>query len=194
MRTERKHIELAAFFLIFAMAVFLRFFNLGRLPLGDAEALTALQALQLSKGLAPQPVGDVLLTNLIAGWMFLFGNAAWGARLFSALAGSMLVFLPFLFRRHINSTVLIVVAFWIAIDPGFLAMSRQINSTELAILIGGFAFVAFLERKSILVGLWGALLLLTGSTFWFGLIPLALSFALLYLRIPSGIANRVRSN
>ncbi len=191
MRTERKQIELAAFFLIFAFAVFIRFFNLGSLPAGDVEAATALQALQLSRGLAPQPVGDVLLTNLMAGWMYLFGNALWGARLFSALAGSLLVLLPFLFRRHFNNLVLIVIAFWIAIDPGFVAMSRQINSTGLAILVSGLAYLAFHERKSILLGIMSGLLLLTDSSFWFGLIPIAIAFALIYLRKPSGSTARV---
>jgi len=191
MRAERKRIELASFLVIFAIAIFIRFLNLGKLPFGDVEAATALQALRLSQGSALQPAGNVLLTNLMAAWMFLFGNEAWGARFFSALAGSLLVMLPFIFKKHFNQRVLIVISFWLAIDPGFVAMSRQINSTGLAILLSGLAYLAFLEQKSIWLGILSGLLLLSGSSFWFGLIPIALAFAITYLRKSTGGAARI---
>ena len=93
--------------LLFALALILavgvRFWNLGAAPLIDSEARLASQALDLSRGealaLGAHPAYLVLLAAL-----FGVVEASNGlARLFPALAGSLVVLLPFFFKnRGIN--------------------------------------------------------------------------------------------
>ncbi len=85
------------YFIAFLLALGLRFIGLGAVPLTDKEATLALQALAIAKDenplLSGQP-GYILLTSIP---FYLFESSNFLARLIPALAGSLLVFVPYFF-------------------------------------------------------------------------------------------------
>ncbi len=93
------------YFLAFLLALGLRFIGLGAVPLTDKEAELALQALALARGenplLAGQP-GYILLTSIP---FYLFESTNFLARLVPALAGSLLVFVPYFFRDTLGKLI-----------------------------------------------------------------------------------------
>src|SRR5690349_5445507 len=134
--------------LAFLLAIALRLIGLGHMPLNDSEATLALQALQLASGLKPvldpHPAYILFTTPLF----FLYGggmNAL--ARLVPALVGSALVFAPLLFQDRIKPRPGLILAFFIALDPGMVAISRQAGSPILAITFLIFAF-GFFNKNS----------------------------------------------
>jgi len=91
------------YILTFLLALAVRLIRLGTWTLTDTEAQWALQALNVAKGLHPalgsQPA-YVLLTSII--FFFYGGGTNFWARFVPALAGSFLVFVPFLFRERLK--------------------------------------------------------------------------------------------
>src|SRR5690349_13450788 len=119
--------------LAFLIAILFRFIQLGAAPLTDSEATLALQAFHLAHGqnviLAPQ-TAYILLTSI---FFAIIESTNFMARLVPALAGSLLVFAPLLFRNKIGSRPALLLAFLLAFDPGLTALSRQANGTILAV-------------------------------------------------------------
>ena len=66
-----------------------------------------------------------------------------------------------------------------AIDPGFVALSRQVNSSLLLIIFGIAAGLSFYTKKYELSGISLGLMLLCGTSFWFAIIPLVLTILIL---------------
>jgi hypothetical protein len=165
--------------LAFLLALTLRVINLGGWPLTDLEAAPALQALHLAQGLkpdlGPQPAYILLTAPLFFGFG---GGTNFLARLVPALAGSFLVFLPFLFRHRIASRPAIVLAFFLALDPGLLALSRQAGSSILAITFALYAWACWEHEQPRLAGLFGGLALLGGTSIWMGLLAVGLAWAI----------------
>lgn len=165
--------------LAFLLAIALRLIGLGHMPLNDAEATLALQALQLSSGLkpvlAPHPAYILFTTPLF----FLYGggmNAL--ARLVPALVGSALVFAPFLFQDRIKPRPGLILAFFIALDPGMVAISRQAGSPILVVTFIILAFGFFNKNNFRWAGIFAALALLGGPAIWAGFVGLAISLAI----------------
>ncbi len=171
--------ELWLYGLIFLLALALRVIRLGAFPLTDAEAAPALQALQIVQGARPV-IGPNSTYVLLTGLFFFFTESSnFLARFIPALAGSFLVFIPFLFRRRLNPTAALLMALFLAVDPGLLALSRQAGSSILALTFLLYAW-AFLERGSwIPAGIFAALAALGGPAVWAGLLGLGLSWAIL---------------
>ena len=182
MKINHKEIGKIVFIFIFIFAIFIRFLNLGTLPLSDMEAKVAVQSSHLLSGSDLLVNSDVFLTNLIAVLMYIFGNSEWVVRFFSALAGSLLIFTPILFRSYFNKNTLLIISIWIAIDPGILALSKQINSSLLVLFFGILFFFSYKKQKPIWMGIFGGILLLCGASFWFGLIPILFILIFLSLR------------
>ena len=160
--------------LAFALALVVRFFALGKAPLSDAEAGLALQALDVSKG-AVGALGSqtayVMLTGLL---MFISDAAHWMARFWPALAGSLFVLTPVLFREKLGSRAAFVMAFWLALDPGLVAVSREAGSTMIAVC-AVFAALGFgLARRPVWAGIAAGFALLSGPALWPGLISVGL--------------------
>ena len=133
--------------LAFLLALILRIIQLGLFPLTDAEAAPALQALQIAQGAHPAigpQTAYVLLTSIL---FFIFGSFNFLARFVPALTGSLLVFVPFLFQQRLKPRPALVLAFFLAIDPGFFALSRQAGSDILSVAFLLFAWGLW-ERKS----------------------------------------------
>ena len=186
MKTEHITVEKSLFVLAILLALGLRLWHLGQAPLSDFEASWALQALHLSRGdslsLGPSP-GYVLLTGLI---FFLIESSNATARLWPAIAGTLLVGLPWLLeagspRRGgspiIGRNAAIILAFGLAIDPGLVALSRLAGSPMLALSFGLFALGCIYVRRPVWAGVFGGLALLGGPAVLQGGLVLLLVWA-----------------
>ncbi len=176
MNLRKITLEHLAYGLAFLLALIMRLLFLGASPLSEPEANWALQAFSLARGdqplIGPQP-GYILLTGLL---FSLAGNDNFLARLVPALAGSLLVFFPYLFRSRIGTRAALLLAFGLALDPGLVALSRQAGSPILAVSFLILALASWLDRKPVLAGLFGGLALLGGPALWEGLLGLAAAY------------------
>jgi hypothetical protein len=166
--------------LAFLLALALRLIQLGAMPLADAEAAPALQALRIAQGsvtaLAPHPF--YILSTAVA--FFLYGGGTdFLARLIPALIGSLLVFAPLLFdEKRLRPRPGLILAFFIALDPGLTALSRQAASPIFAIAFLVLAAACFDKNKHGLAGFFAALFLLSGPSIWPGLLGLGITWAI----------------
>lgn len=162
--------------LAFLIALGFRLVQLGAAPLSDSEASLALQALQIAEGerplLAPQP-GYILLTSIL---FAVTEGANFMARLVPALAGSILVFVPALFRGLLKPRPALILAFLFAIDPGLVALSRTAGGTILAVTFTLLAWGLWNQRRLVPAGIFAGLALLSGPSVWMGLLILALTW------------------
>lgn len=169
--------------LAFLLALALRFIQLGAMPLTDAEAAPALQALRITQGaspaLAPHPF-YILSTAIL---FFLYGSGTdFLARLIPAIIGSLLVFAPLLFdEKRLRPRPGLILAFFIALDPGLTALSRQAASPIFAITFFIFSIAYFDKNKYSLAGFFAALFLLSGPSIWPGLLGLGITWAIFQL-------------
>ncbi|CAG0958910.1 hypothetical protein ANAEL_00506 [Anaerolineales bacterium] len=166
--------------LAFLFAVILRFVQLGAMPLTDMEAAPALQALQIAQGLRPtlNPHPFYILSTAVI--FFIYGGGTdFLARFIPALAGSLLVFVPLLFADRIKPRAAVVLAFFLALDPGLVALSRQIASPILALTFLLFALGFYNQGKTSLAASFAALTLLSGPSLWNGVIGLAITWSIL---------------
>ncbi len=166
--------------LAFLLALALRLTQLGAMPLTDAEAAPALQALRIAQGsspaLAPHPF-YILSTAIL---FFLYGGGTdFLARVIPALIGSFLVFAPLLFdEKRLRPRPGLILAFFIALDPGLTALSRQAASPIFAIAFLIFAVSFFYKEKHSFAGFFAALFLLSGPSIWPGLLGLGITWAI----------------
>lgn len=176
----RKHnIEINLYALAFGLALFIRLLRLGELPLGDAEAKLALQALEWASGLRPvitsQPV-YVIFTGFI---FFVMQSSNFAARLIPALSGSLIVLLPYQFRDRLGNKTALILSFLLVFDPAFLFFSRQAGGIIIAVGALLFAWGAWRNQHYRLAGVLLGTALLGGPIFWPGLIGLAVGYGLL---------------
>jgi len=166
----------------FLLALAVRLIRLGTWPLTDTEAQWALQALGVAQGSHPAlgtSPAYVLLTSII--FFFYGGGTNFLARFIPALAGSFLVFIPVVFQEQLKPRPSLILAFFLAFDPGLVALSRQAGSSILAVTFVLFAWGFWKRRQPRLAGILAALALLSGSALWEGLIGLGLAWAILQL-------------
>ena len=170
--------ETILYLLAFLLALGLRFARLGELPLTDSEARLALDALSISQGGSPALSSHVAYTNLTAVLFFIFGGFNFLARFWPALAGSALVFVPLVFREQVRPRPALILAFFFAIDPAFVALSRQAGGPILTVAASLLAAGFWLRRQPRLAGIFLALALLSGPALWPGLLGLLLAWML----------------
>ena len=179
MNSSRLKYESWLYGLAFLLALGLRFIQLGASPLTDSEATFALQAFQLAQGktvqFGPQPL-YILFTSLLFGIMEATNFLA---RLLPALAGSALVFAPWFFRERFQPRTMLIAAFLLAIDPGLVALSREAGGTMPAVTFLLFALAMWMDRRSIPLGIFAGLALLSGPPIWSGLLTLGLTLLIL---------------
>jgi len=160
--------------LAFLIAIAFRFIQLGAAPLTDSEATLALQALHLAQGqsplLAPQ-AAYILFTSL---FFAIIESTNFMARVVPALAGSALVFVPYLFREKIKPRPALILAFLFAIDPGLVALSRLSGGIILAVTFLLFAWGMWINRRLTATGIFLGLALLSGPSIWSGFLILGL--------------------
>ena len=169
------------YWLAFLLALGLRLFQLGAAPLSDGEAGLALQALRLAHGgsiaFGPHPAYLLITSQLFS----LFGDTNFIARLFPALAGSLLVWLPFWLRRWMGDSrwlhrAGLLMAFGMAIDPGLVSLSRQVGSPMPALAFTFLALACLYDRHMLGVGIFAGLALLSGPAFLQGLLIIGVSW------------------
>ncbi len=156
------------------IAFLMRFVLLGKLPLTDSEAVNALQALGGGRFIGGEG-GYVLLTSV---WFFIFGAGDAVARFWPALAGTALALTPWLFRKHLGEKTALLLCFGLAIDAGWVAVSRQANGMSWAGLWVLLTLAALLNKKPALLGLFAGLALLGGPAFWQGVVGLGFATVL----------------
>jgi hypothetical protein len=177
-RVKPWNIEHSLYALAFILALGVRLFRLGALPLSDEEARWALQALSIARGepfaMGPQPLYVVLTGLLFA--LFSAGNFL--ARLLPALAGAGLVLLPLFHRGWLGRYASLILAFGLALDPGLLAASRMAGGPLLGLVFGLAALTAWYAQRSVATGVFGGLALLSGASILHGAIALVLAWLL----------------
>ncbi len=167
------------YWLAFLIALGFRIIQLGACPLTDSEATFALQALHIAQGKAPllgPQTGYILFTSLL---FAIIESTNFMARFSPALVGSALVFVPYLFREKIKPIPALILAFFFAIDPGLVALSRQANGTILAVTFLLFAWGMWRHQRAIAAGIFAGLALLSGPSLWAGLFALGLTWVFL---------------
>jgi hypothetical protein len=177
MRTFRR--ETALYLLALFLALAVRLIGLDRPPLNDLEAKWALQALGVAQGIHPalgsQPA-YVVLTSIL---FFAYGGATnFLARLIPALMGSALALMPRLFRERLKPRPALILGFFLALEPGLVALSRQAGSSILAVTFLLFAWGMWDRRHASWVGVFGGLALLSGAALWLGLLTFGLAWAI----------------
>lgn len=174
MKPGKLTVEHGIYCLAFLVALGIRFMALGGSFLSNQEATWALQALNLAKNshalIGAQP-GYVLLTSAL---FYILSSSEALARFWPALVGSLLALAPFLFRKHLGKLTAISLSLFLALDPGMVAVSRQADSSILAVTFVVLAIGFYLDCKPAFVGICAGLALLSGPQLWPGLVSLAL--------------------
>jgi hypothetical protein len=170
MKLSRITIEQALFFLILLIALGIRILRIAEVPLSDFEAANALEALRVSNveagGFTPGPAYS-LLTGAT---FFLLADDNFYARIWPILAGCCLVIFPYLIRSLIGRKAALIMAIGLALDPSFVAFSRIAGNEIMAVGFGAMAIGLAYNRRSILAGVFGGLMLLSGPSALQGLI------------------------
>ncbi len=177
MKNFQPTLEHAIYAIALVIAIGLRFLHLGALPLSDTEANWALQALRITQGLRPAIGPNAAYVHLTAVLFAIFGATNFLARLWPALAGTVLVLAPWFMRSCFGRLPAIVLAFGLAIDPGLVAMSRLAGGPILSIAFPVLAVLAWARDRRALAGVFAGLALLSGPSIWLGLLGIALTWA-----------------
>lgn len=178
---KKIRLEHILYLVAFLLALGIRLFNLGEAPLSDFEADWALQSLALARGesvtLGAQP-GYIFPTLII---FYLFESANFVARLWPALAGSLLVLAPYAFRPKLGQKAAVILAFGLALDPGMVALSRLAGGPMLAIAFTVLSLSLFYVHQFALGGIFAGMALLSGPAVLLGILGLGIACGLGYL-------------
>ena len=154
MKANKITTQVPLYWLAFLLALGLRFYQLGAAPLSESEAAWALQALGLAHGgvvtLGPQPAYILITSQFFS----IFGDTNFLARFISALAGSLIIWLPYFFRNWAGESgrfqwAGVVMAFGLAIDPGLVSLSRQAGSLIPAMAFTFLALACLYNRRMV---------------------------------------------
>lgn len=194
--------ENALYLLAFATGLFARLFQLGAAPLGDGEAQAALQALAMARG-AFETVSITSIqpfyTALTGLAFFLVKDSNILARIVPALTGSLLVLLPFTILKifpqikGIGRWAGIILTFALALDPGFVLLSRSAGSSMPGVFftvlgLAGLAVTslspAHARTGALLAGAAFGAALLSGPALWIGIFILVMALLVSAALIP----------
>ena len=163
--------ELAAYGSLIALALVLRFWDLGSRMLHHDESLRAVYAWQLyiGQGYKHDPMmHGPFLFDLGALAYFLLGASDATARIAPALFGAALVGLPYFLRGHLGRSGALVAAAFLTISPSFLYFSRfqrhDIYITVWSVCLVILMFKHFQQPRKIYLYLLAAVLSLSFST------------------------------
>ncbi len=180
-----KHAEQSKFDLLillgaFGAALAFRLIRLGFPALNDYEADIALQAFGAARGSVPQYGPHAAYVGLTGISFFLLSASNFLARFWPAIIGSMIVFLPALFKKQIGRWPATILAFVLAISPEMVGLSRLVGSPMMAFVFLLLALGFFLQQKPILTGLCLAMGLMSGGGFWIGIFILEMSYLIVH--------------
>ncbi|MEA3326486.1 MAG: hypothetical protein U9R53_04155 [Chloroflexota bacterium] len=168
----------------FILALGFRFVRLGFSPLDDREASIALQALAAAEGTETEFGPFMSIVGLTGLDFFILSNNNFLARFWSALLGALIVFLPFLYRERLGDWPAIIASFILAISPDMVGLSRIIGSPMVACVCLLLSIGLVFQLKPIWGGIFLALGLMSGASFWMGLIILGLSWLISKKLVP----------
>lgn len=121
--------ETALYAVAVLLAVVLRFLLIDQRPLSVEEGRLASQSYRIMLDQMPTALIDGPLPSYgTALTLFLFGGGDGAARLFSAVAGSVLVITPFLARRSVGRMPALLAAFGFALSPLLIFASRTVGT------------------------------------------------------------------
>ncbi len=160
------NVEKAAYAAIGLLAAALRLFQLGLRPLGEGEAAQALAAFRFSQGAASAaPAGTVpaLFAGNVLGFSLMGANDL-TARWLPALAGLILVLLPYGLRRQLGRGGALAASLLLALSPTAIYFSRNLDGAilvaacGLALIVGLVNYLdtwrpAFLYLSAVALGL-----------------------------------------
>ncbi|MDZ7844067.1 MAG: hypothetical protein U5K99_04605 [Anaerolineales bacterium] len=185
--------EILLYSVIFLTGLLIRTLLLGAFPLREYEAGFANQAWDLAQN-AQLEVGNRV------GYLFftqsafsLLGSSNLTARLFPVLAGSALVWVPYLLRDQLGKTPALIFAAGLALDPGLVSVSRFAGSPLPAavFLVAGLLMLTR-ERYSWSIFLLG-LSLFSGPDFWLGVLMLWVAAAFSLWLLPGDLMMFLRT-
>ena len=126
-------VESGLYILLVILAGALRFWALGSQPLQEKEAGIALDVWRFYTGGAASIRGhSPLLFHGTTLLYVLFGASDYVARMLPALAGTLMVGLPYLLRPRLGRRGALLAAAFLAVSPSFLFFSRQLNGDIIA--------------------------------------------------------------
>lgn len=187
---EKKHkitYEILLYSLLFLIGLLIRVLLLGSFPLREYEAGFANQAWELMQNVQHEVGNQVGYLFFTQSAFSLLGSSTALARLFPALAGSALVWVPYLLRDQLGKTPALIFAAGLALDPGLVSVSRFAGSPlpAAAFLIGGLLLLTS-GKYSCSVFLLG-LSLFSGPDFWLGVLILWVTFAFSHWLLPGDL-------
>ena len=163
------------YLLIFIFALGFRLVGVNDVPLTDWDATHAISAVDFSQGnltsIGSQPA-YVILTGIL---FSIFRQTNFWARVIPAIAGACLVFLPLFIKGKLGKGTGLVWSILIAVSPALMASARWDAGTTLGISSLLFSFGFLVLGKYAAAGVMFALTLLSGESFWLGLLGLILT-------------------
>jgi len=158
-------VERAAWIMVGLLAAGLRLFQLGLRPLGEGEAVQALAAYRFTQGaeqMAPAGAIPAMFAANAIGFS-LMGASDMVVRLLPALAGLILVLLPFGLRHRLGRGGALAAALLLAFSPSAVYFSRTLDSAivvaacGLALVVGLINYLdsrrpAFLYAAAVALG------------------------------------------
>ena len=203
--THSLAIEHLLYAAILLTAIGVRFVGLADTLLAPDESAASwiawLAATQTTVAGAPAPASALLYgTQSLLFWMV--GSSDFLARVVPALASTATVLLPWFWRAWLGRWAALTVALLFAVDPWLTAWGRRADGSALAILLGLLAIMAIWHWRSAptAASSWrwactGAMvlgLLLTSGPLAWGMLPVVLIFAGVYVWPGGGHSARVR--
>ncbi len=153
----------------------IRLIQLSQIPLGDHEATLALQAYRFSAGLPTTLDGEPFYLLLTIALFSMFGSSVFLARLVPALMGILLVASPLLIRKYLKPLELVLVVWFLALEPSLVVASRSVTSAIITLSLSVMLFAAYTHHKKKTAGVLLALLILSGTGFWWMAVLAAIS-------------------
>lgn len=158
--------------------VFLRSVQLNQPTLNDSEAQLAMQAVQLANGEQTVLSQNPLYVVITGAFFRFFDSTTFLARFLPMVAGIGLLGVVYLLRNRLGREIALIAAWFLAIDPGFVSVSRQADSPIMGMVLFFLLFALLENKKVILAGFVLGLGLLAGISFWQGIIYSAIVIAI----------------
>ncbi len=179
-------VERAAYVAIGLLAAVLRLYRLGLRPLNEAEATQALAAYRFVRGAieaAPGGTIPALFTGNVAGFTLLgAGDAV--ARWLPALAGLVLVLLPYFLRHRLGRGGALAASLLLALSPSAVFFSRSLDGAILVAASGLALAVGLIQYLDTRRPAW---LYLAAGALGFGLCAGPAIFGLLLIFLAFGL-------
>ena len=161
---------------LFLAAFVIRFFASQKLPINSYEASILLN---ITDNLPSYPEGiSIIQSLLIKTSFFVFGESDLAARIWSVIAGSLLVFSPLYLTDRFSTKSAIALSIFITIDPFMIANSIQIGSNIFAIFAFANMIGSIWKNRNFAATIFLLILLSSGRGLFFTIVLSAALFAL----------------